>query len=84
MSLETVCRLSAHWYEGRLGAPYTRREPAAAVEHFRSVGLHGFLGPAGSARHAVDVGLTDAHLASPRRATRSQTAAQRCRLAMPM
>jgi hypothetical protein len=42
MSLETVWRLSAHWHEGRLGAPYTRREPAAAAEYFRSVGLHGF------------------------------------------
>ena len=41
MPVETLCRLSAHWYEGRLGAPYTRREPAAAAEYFRSVGLHG-------------------------------------------
>lgn len=41
MSLETVWRLSAHWYEGRPGAPYTRREPAAAAEYVRSVGLHG-------------------------------------------
>jgi hypothetical protein len=42
MSLETVCRLSARWYEGRLGVPYTRREPTAAAEYFRSSGLHGF------------------------------------------
>lgn len=50
MSLETVCRLSARWYEGRLGAPYTRREPAAAAEYFRSVGLHGSSGGLPAAR----------------------------------
>jgi hypothetical protein len=41
MSLETLWRLSAHWYEGRLDTPYTRREPSAAAEYFRRVGLHG-------------------------------------------
>lgn len=41
MSLETLWRLAAHWYEGRLDSPYIRREPDAAAEYFRSVGLHG-------------------------------------------
>ena len=41
MSLETLWRLSAHWHEGRPGAPYTRREPDAAAEYSRSVGLYG-------------------------------------------
>ncbi len=41
MSLETLWRLAAHWYDGRLSTPYTRREPTAAAEYFRSVGLHG-------------------------------------------
>jgi Alkylmercury lyase len=41
MSLETLWRLAAHWYDGRLDTPYTRREPTAAAEYFRSVGLHG-------------------------------------------
>jgi hypothetical protein len=50
MSLETLWRLSAHWYQGRLGAPYTRRDPAAAAEYFRSVGLHGSSGGLPAAR----------------------------------
>ena len=41
MSLETLWRLAAHWYDGRLGTPYIRREPIAAAEYFRSVGLRG-------------------------------------------
>ena len=41
MSLETLWRLSAHWYDGRLDTPYTRRDPTAAAEYFRGVGLHG-------------------------------------------
>lgn len=41
MSLDTLWRLAAHWYEGRLDSPYVRREPAAAAEYFRSVGLRG-------------------------------------------
>ena len=32
MSLETLWRLAAHWYDRRLGTPYTRREPTAAAE----------------------------------------------------
>lgn len=41
MSLETLWRLAAHWYDGRLDSPYERREPVAAAEYFRSVGLRG-------------------------------------------
>jgi hypothetical protein len=41
MSLETLWRLASHWYEGRLDTPYRRREPVAAADYFRSVGLHG-------------------------------------------
>jgi hypothetical protein len=41
MSLETLWRLAQHWYDGRLDTPYTRREPTAAAEYFRSVGLRG-------------------------------------------
>ncbi|MFK4730305.1 organomercurial lyase [Agromyces mediolanus] len=41
MSLETLWNLASEWYAGRLDSPYVRREPAAAAEYFRSVGLHG-------------------------------------------
>lgn len=41
MDLATLWRLAAHWYEGRLDRGYTRREPAAAKDYFRSVGLDG-------------------------------------------
>jgi hypothetical protein len=41
MSLTTLWRLAAHWYEGRLDTPYERREPAAAADYFREVGLEG-------------------------------------------
>ena len=41
MDLATLWRLAAHWYEGRLDSPYRRREPAAAAEYLRSVGLSG-------------------------------------------
>jgi hypothetical protein len=41
MSLETLWRLAAHWYEGRLDTPYTRRDPQTAAAYFRSVGLEG-------------------------------------------
>lgn len=41
MSLETLWHLAAHWYDGRLGSPYIRREPTAAADYFRSVGLSG-------------------------------------------
>jgi len=41
MDIPTLWRLAAHWYDGRLDRGYVRREPAAAAEYFRSVGLHG-------------------------------------------
>ena len=41
MDLATLWRLAAHWYDGRLDAGYTRRDPQTAAEYFRSVGLHG-------------------------------------------
>ena len=41
MSLETLWKLAAHWYDGRLDSPYERREPARARDYFRAVGLHG-------------------------------------------
>jgi hypothetical protein len=39
--LATLWRLAARWYEGRLDSPYVRREPIAAHDYFRSVGLTG-------------------------------------------
>jgi Alkylmercury lyase len=41
MDLATLWRLARGWYEGRLSAGYTRREPAEAKDYFRSVGLEG-------------------------------------------
>jgi hypothetical protein len=41
MDLTTLWRLASGWYEGRLDRGYTRREPAAAAEYLRSVGLAG-------------------------------------------
>lgn len=41
LSLTTLWRLAAHWYDGRLQSPYERREPAQAADYFRSVGLSG-------------------------------------------
>jgi hypothetical protein len=41
MDLPTLWRLAAHWYDGRLDRGYVRREPAAAKDYFRTVGLHG-------------------------------------------
>ncbi len=41
MSLETLWRLAQHWYEGRLDTPYIRRDPTAATDYFRAVGLRG-------------------------------------------
>jgi hypothetical protein len=41
MDLATLWSLARGWYEGRLDRGYTRREPAAAVDYFRSVGLTG-------------------------------------------
>jgi hypothetical protein len=39
--LATVWRLARGWYAGRLERGYVRREPAAAHEYLRSVGLSG-------------------------------------------
>lgn len=41
MDLETLWRLAAGWYAGRLDRGYRRREPAEAVGYFRQVGLAG-------------------------------------------
>jgi hypothetical protein len=41
MDLTTLWRLAEHWYAGRLNHGYVRREPIAAAEYFRSVGLAG-------------------------------------------
>ncbi|HVX43494.1 MAG TPA: organomercurial lyase [Mycobacteriales bacterium] len=41
MDLPTLWRLAAHWYDGRLDPGYVRREPAAAADYLRSVGLSG-------------------------------------------
>ena len=41
MDLSTLWRLAQGWYAGRLDPGYTRREPAAAADFFREVGLEG-------------------------------------------
>lgn len=41
LDLPTLWRLAAHWYDGRLERGYVRREPVAAADYFRSVGLAG-------------------------------------------
>jgi hypothetical protein len=41
MDLSTLWRLAQGWYAGRLDRGYQRREPIAASEYFRSVGLGG-------------------------------------------
>jgi hypothetical protein len=41
LDLETLWRLSSHWYDGRLSPGYVRREPAEAQTYFESVGLRG-------------------------------------------
>lgn len=41
MDLATLWRLAHDWYTGRLQSPYERRDPEAAKEYFRSVGLQG-------------------------------------------
>ena len=41
MDLGTLWKLASKWYEGRLTRGYVRREPAAAKDYFRSVGLSG-------------------------------------------
>jgi hypothetical protein len=41
MNLETLWNLSRSWYEGRLNYEYERRDPSAALDYFKSVGLRG-------------------------------------------
>jgi hypothetical protein len=41
MDLATLWQLAEHWYDGRLDDGYIRREPAAAADYFRTVGLAG-------------------------------------------
>lgn len=41
MDLATLWRLAEHWYDGRLEPGYVRREPSAAVDYLRGVGLVG-------------------------------------------
>jgi hypothetical protein len=41
MDLATLWRLASHWYAGRLERGYTRRDPTAAADYFRHVGLTG-------------------------------------------
>ena len=46
MDIPTLRRFASDWYTGRLDRGYVRREPAAAAEYLRSVGLSGpFWGP---------------------------------------
>ena len=41
MDLAQLWRLASHWYDGRLARGYVRREPSAAADYLRSVGLLG-------------------------------------------
>ncbi len=41
MDLTTLWEFARGWYAGRLDHGYTRREPAAAADYLRSVGLSG-------------------------------------------
>jgi hypothetical protein len=41
MDLDTLWRLASRWYDGRLERGYVRREPDAAKEYLRRVGLSG-------------------------------------------
>jgi hypothetical protein len=41
MTLATLWRLAAGWYEGRLTRGYVRREPAQARDYLRSAGVDG-------------------------------------------
>jgi hypothetical protein len=41
MDLPTLWRLAAGWYAGRLERGYVRREPSAAADYLRGVGLSG-------------------------------------------
>ena len=39
MDVATLWRLASHWYDGRLDYGYVRREPTAAADYLREVGL---------------------------------------------
>ena len=41
LGLSTLWRIAAHWYDGLLESPYSRREPAAEAAYFASLGLTG-------------------------------------------
>ena len=41
MDLSTLWRLASGWYAGRLERGYVRRDPSAAADYFRAVGLSG-------------------------------------------
>ena len=41
LDMQTLWRLAAGWYAGRLERGYVRREPSAAADYLRSVGLSG-------------------------------------------
>lgn len=41
MDVPTLWRLASGWYAGRLERGYVRREPSAAADYLRSVGLSG-------------------------------------------
>jgi Alkylmercury lyase len=41
LDMQTLWRLAAGWYAGRLEGGYVRREPSAAADYLRSVGLSG-------------------------------------------
>jgi hypothetical protein len=41
LDLAMLWRLASHWYDGRLDRGYVRRDPAAAADYFRAVGLRG-------------------------------------------
>ena len=41
MDLQTLWRLASGWYAGRLERGYVRREPSAAADYLRAVGLSG-------------------------------------------
>lgn len=41
LSLEELWNLASGWYAGRLESGYVRRDPTAATDYFRSVGLSG-------------------------------------------
>ena len=39
MDVDTLWQFASHWYDGRFDRGYVRREPAAAADYLRSVGL---------------------------------------------